>query len=206
MTRPIVWAIGTVVTTVISATAAGDRIAAQFGFGMPQARFASPPTAQSGNRIEVSADLRGHFVVHPTVDGRRVRMLVDTGASVVVLSHEDAGIVGIRVSSRDYTRRIETANGVVQAAPVRFSEVKVRYLGARRRRAGDAARQARDEPARHVVPQAPRRLRDRAGAPDPEGLKRPQWVGTRASTSQESRLPTNQIRTLNAIGGMSDVS
>jgi aspartyl protease family protein len=131
MTRPIVWAIGTVVTTVISATAAGDRIAAQFGFGMPQARFASPPTAQSGNRIEVSADLRGHFVVHPTVDGRRVRMLVDTGASVVVLSHEDAGIVGIRVSSRDYTRRIDTANGVVQAAPVRFSEVKVGDISVR---------------------------------------------------------------------------
>ena len=70
-------------------------------------------------------------MVHPTVDGRRVRMLVDTGASVVVLSHEDAGIVGIRVSSRDYTRRIKTANGVVQAAPVRFSEVKVGDISVR---------------------------------------------------------------------------
>jgi aspartyl protease family protein len=131
MARPIVWAIGTVVTTVISATAAGDRIAAKLGFAAPQAQLASSPAAQSGNRIEVSADLRGHFVVHPTVDGRRVRMLVDTGASVIVLSHEDARIVGIRVSGRDYTRRVDTANGVVEAAPVRFSEVKVGDIAVR---------------------------------------------------------------------------
>jgi len=125
MTRLIVWAIGTVVTTIISATAAGDRIAARFGLGTPQAQFAGSPASQSGNRIEVAADLRGHFVVHPAVDGRRVRMLVDTGASVVVLSHEDARMLGLRMAPRGYTQRIATANGVVEAAPVRFAEVKV---------------------------------------------------------------------------------
>ena len=41
----------------------------------------------TGKRIEVAADLRGHFVVHPTLDGRRVRMLVDIGASLIALSH-----------------------------------------------------------------------------------------------------------------------
>jgi aspartyl protease family protein len=109
MTRPLVWAIGTVVTTVISATAAGARIAAKFGFGTPQAQFAGAPVSQRGNRIEVSADLRGHFVVHPTLDGRRVRMLVDTGASVIVLSHEDAQILGVRTVPHGYTQRIATA-------------------------------------------------------------------------------------------------
>jgi aspartyl protease family protein len=131
MTRPIVWAIGTVVTTVISATAASDRIAAKFGFGTPQAQLASAPSTQRGNRIEVSADLRGHFVVHPTLDGRRVRMLVDTGASVVVLSHEDAQIAGVRVGSSAYAERIATANGIVQAARVRFSEVRIGDISVR---------------------------------------------------------------------------
>src|SRR5918993_4658886 len=125
MTRPIVWAIGTVVMTVISATAAGDRMAAKFGLTMPQAQFAGAPRSQSGNRIEVSADLAGHFIVHPTLDGRRLRMLVDTGASLVALSHEDARLAGIRVSERDFTRAIGTANGTVQAAPVKIGELRI---------------------------------------------------------------------------------
>jgi aspartyl protease family protein len=129
MTRPIVWAIGTVVTTVISATAAGDRIAAKFGFGTPQAQFAASSASQTGKRVEVSADLRGHFVVHPSVDGRRVRMLVDTGASLVVLSHEDAQMLGLRIGA--YSERIATGNGIVHAAPVRFAEVRVGDIAVR---------------------------------------------------------------------------
>lgn len=75
--------------------------------------------------ISVSADLRGHFVVHPTLDGRRIRMLVDTGASFVALSYEDAALAGIRVQPKDYTRRVGTANGVVSVAPVRIREMRV---------------------------------------------------------------------------------
>lgn len=123
MTRPIVWALGTLVTACLSATAASDRIAAQFGIGRPPAQLGA--AQQGGSRIEVSADLRGHFVVHPTLDGRRVRMLVDTGASLIALSHEDARSAGLTISPRDYTQRIATANGVVEAAPVRFSEVRI---------------------------------------------------------------------------------
>jgi aspartyl protease family protein len=131
MTRPIVWAIGTVVMTVISATAAGDRIAAKFGLTMPQAQFAGAPRSQSGNRIEVSADLAGHFVVHPTLDGRRLRMLVDTGASLVILSHEDAQMLGLSLGRHGYTARVSTGNGVVSAAPVRFAEVKIGDIAVR---------------------------------------------------------------------------
>jgi aspartyl protease family protein len=127
MTRPILWAAGTLVTACIGAVSASDRIAAKFGLGTPQAQLAahSSQKLQGPQRIEVSADLQGHFVVHPTLDGKRVRMLVDTGASVVVLSHEDARLVGVSVRPGDYTRRIATANGIVQAAPVRFPEVRV---------------------------------------------------------------------------------
>ena len=129
MTRPILWAVGTLATAALSATVAGERIAAAFAPGTPQAQIAADPAA--GSRIEISADLLGHFVVHPTLDGRRVRMLVDTGASLVVLSHEDAGLVGLRIQPGDYTRKIATANGVVAAAPVRFAEVKVGGIAVR---------------------------------------------------------------------------
>lgn len=124
MTRPIVWALGTLITACLSATVASDRIGARFGVGRPPAQLGAAESGGSG-RIEVSADLRGHFVVHPTLDGRRVRMLVDTGASLIALSHEDALSAGLTISPRDYTHRIATANGVVEAAPVRFSEVRI---------------------------------------------------------------------------------
>jgi len=124
MTRPIVWALGTLATAALSATAAGDRLAARFGKAEPRPAEASASTA-AGRSLAVSADLRGHFVVHLALNGQRVRMLVDTGASLVTLSHEDAAMLGIRVSERDFTRRSSTANGVVATAPVRIREMRI---------------------------------------------------------------------------------
>ena len=131
MTRPIFWALGILVTSVLSATTASERIAGLFGVGTPRQDVGAPAKGEGGGRIVVSADLRGHFVVHPTLDGKRVRMLVDTGASFVALSHEDARLAGISVSPRDYTRRVATANGIVAAASVRLAEVKVGDIAVR---------------------------------------------------------------------------
>ncbi|HEX8167937.1 MAG TPA: TIGR02281 family clan AA aspartic protease [Beijerinckiaceae bacterium] len=124
MPRPIVWALGILASSALSATTASDRISKAFGLGFSRAGTSTAQPGE-GDRVVVSADLAGHFVVHPTLDGKRIRMLVDTGASLVVLSHEDARLVGVAVSPRDYTHRAGTANGVVQAAPVRFAEIRV---------------------------------------------------------------------------------
>lgn len=124
MTRPIVWALGTLATAALSATAAGDRLAARFGLAEPRPAEAPASTAATRS-LTVSADLNGHFVVHPALNGQRVRMLVDTGASLVALSHEDAALLGIKVSQKDFTRRSSTANGVVATAPVRIKEIRI---------------------------------------------------------------------------------
>ena len=125
MTRPILWAMGTLVSAALSATAAGDRIATKFGLRSAEPQIAAASGAAADKRITVSADLQGHFVVHPTLDGRRIRMLVDTGATVLALSDEDARAAGLRVAPGDFTRRIGTANGVVATAPVRIGEVSI---------------------------------------------------------------------------------
>jgi aspartyl protease family protein len=78
-----------------------------------------------GGAVIVPADRRGHFLVEPIVDGRRIRMLVDTGASSVALSHEDAVSAGIRVGPDDFTISVSTANGVTKAAPVRIAEIQI---------------------------------------------------------------------------------
>jgi len=101
MSRLIVWALGTMGAAALSATSASDRIAASLGLARPPRPEASA-SASAGRSLTVSADLAGHFVVHPALNGQRVRMLVDTGASSVALSHEDAALLGIRVEARDF--------------------------------------------------------------------------------------------------------
>ena len=60
----------------------------------------------------------GHYWAEAVIDGRAVRVLVDTGASVVTLSRADAEKAGVRVGAKDFTRTLNTATGPVKAAPV----------------------------------------------------------------------------------------
>ena len=83
------------------------------------------PADGKGGVLTVPADTTGHFYVEPTLGGQRIRMLVDTGASLVALSHEDAERMSLSVSARDFTHQISTANGVVEAAPVRIPQIQV---------------------------------------------------------------------------------
>ena len=124
MTRPIVWALGMLATAALSATTTSDRLAARLGLaGSPSP--GAPASAAAGQVLAISADLRGHFIVHPALNGQRVRMLVDTGASLVALRSEDAAAIGIRPQPREFNRPTSTANGTVMVAPVRIREMRV---------------------------------------------------------------------------------
>jgi aspartyl protease family protein len=73
----------------------------------------------------LQSDTQGHFYVEPTINGARVRMMVDTGSTLVVLSKEDARWVGINPAQEEYTMPATTANGIVLLAPVVLDEVIV---------------------------------------------------------------------------------
>jgi aspartyl protease family protein len=83
-------------------------------------------TADQGERAVV---LRrrgdGHFVARADINGRVVTMLVDTGASTVVLKAGDAQRAGIEVEKLNYVVPVQTANGTAFAARVRLQEVAV---------------------------------------------------------------------------------
>jgi aspartyl protease family protein len=74
---------------------------------------------------ELKADSRGHFLVDAEIDGTTVKAMVDTGASAVALSYEDADNAGLRPRSLEYNIPISTANGVVNAARVSLRRVEV---------------------------------------------------------------------------------
>jgi aspartyl protease family protein len=79
---------------------------------------------QVGEAIELRRGADGHFHADLGINGRRVRFMVDTGASDIVLSRSDAAAVGIDVDSLDFGGRAQTANGMVATAPVRLGSVR----------------------------------------------------------------------------------
>jgi len=78
--------------------------------------------------IEIRAGSHGHFVAEAEIDHSRVQVLVDTGATKVVLSYEDAERIGLKPFMLDFEVPISTANGVVKAAPVTLDRVEIGNL------------------------------------------------------------------------------
>lgn len=134
MDRPIIWALGILAGTAVSAITLAPRLAA---ISEQPNSAATPVVAKSASpsgprHFTIAADYRGHFTVHPMVRNTRLRMLVDTGASMVVLTDADARNLGIRLQPADYRLRMNTANGTVSAAQVHLDEVTLGEITVRR--------------------------------------------------------------------------
>jgi len=67
----------------------------------------------------------GHFVVRTEANGVSLHMLVDTGASTVVLRPEDGQRLGIDVDRLRYSVPVQTANGTTYAASVRLDTLSI---------------------------------------------------------------------------------
>ncbi|HUS95974.1 MAG TPA: TIGR02281 family clan AA aspartic protease, partial [Hyphomicrobiaceae bacterium] len=67
----------------------------------------------------------GHFFADASINGSTIRVLVDTGASLVALSHEDARRAGIFVGEGDYKYTTSTANGQARIAIVELARVSI---------------------------------------------------------------------------------
>ncbi|MCK3780723.1 TIGR02281 family clan AA aspartic protease [Ensifer sesbaniae] len=69
--------------------------------------------------------LNGHFETGVTINGKDISMLVDTGASSIALTYEDAERIGLDPENLSYIVTVMTANGRAQAAPVMLEEISV---------------------------------------------------------------------------------
>jgi aspartyl protease family protein len=85
----------------------------------------APAGAPRRDGVEIRAADNGHFYLDAEIQGRDVAVLVDTGASIVVLRESDARRAGIRVTRSDYTQAVSTANGMTRAAPVTLRSVAI---------------------------------------------------------------------------------
>lgn len=67
----------------------------------------------------------GHYYAEVSVGGRRARMLVDTGASIVALTGADARALGLRWHPADLQVIGHGASGAVRGVPALLPEVEV---------------------------------------------------------------------------------
>jgi aspartyl protease family protein len=75
--------------------------------------------------VRLPSDSRGHYIADISVDGRVMRMLVDTGASLVALRESDARAAGLDGSFTGRSYSLSTANGIVEARGVRIREMRL---------------------------------------------------------------------------------
>jgi aspartyl protease family protein len=85
-------------------------------------RGALPTTTRQS--VTIGADPRGHFFTDATINDVAVRSVVDTGASVVVLSIADADRLGLDWRNGE-RGTMQTANGFTQAYRVKLATVRV---------------------------------------------------------------------------------
>ncbi len=83
-------------------------------------------TAIPGERaVRIRKRRDGHFAASATVNGSQMTLMLDTGASTVVLKPADAAKAGIDVSTLRYSAAVRTANGTTYAAPVRLDAISI---------------------------------------------------------------------------------
>jgi aspartyl protease family protein len=75
--------------------------------------------------VRIRKRLDGHFTANVGVNGKEISMIVDTGASSIVLRPQDARKAGIDVKRLTYRVPVLTANGRTLAARVRLEEVAI---------------------------------------------------------------------------------
>jgi aspartyl protease family protein len=78
-----------------------------------------------GQTVMISQSGEGHFAIRASINGARVSMVLDTGASAVVLTQEAARAAGLPIEVLTYSVNVETANGRTRAAPVTLDQLSV---------------------------------------------------------------------------------
>jgi len=83
------------------------------------------PMPPQGHQAIARREANGHFFFDTTISGITVRMMFDTGASIVALRPEDAARAGIAVNGLNYSITVNTANGTTTVAPVMLDSIRV---------------------------------------------------------------------------------
>ena len=107
-----VWVVGLMLPSDEAVPPAGEAV-----------RVTTP--SEPSRDTELQREGNGHFYVHAKVNGQLVRFVVDTGATSVALTEDDARRAGIKVDRQDYQIVGEGAGGPVRGQRVQIGSIEV---------------------------------------------------------------------------------
>jgi aspartyl protease family protein len=115
------WAVVGLVVAVayayrIELSEAGERLLAELMPGQ---------AATQGHTVEIVRAKSGDFAVSTKINGAKVPMVLDTGATSVVLTQDAAKAAGLPIDMLSYSVNVDTANGRTRAAPVTLDRLAV---------------------------------------------------------------------------------
>jgi len=81
--------------------------------------------ASRGLDAEVVRGRGGDFAMTARINGARVPLVLDSGATSVVLTQDAAKVAGLPIEVLDYTVNVDTANGRTRAAPITLDRISI---------------------------------------------------------------------------------
>ncbi|HEX5182448.1 MAG TPA: TIGR02281 family clan AA aspartic protease [Allosphingosinicella sp.] len=93
----------------------------------PASKAVAPAPADDPPPLETKLERapNGHFYADGNVDGQPVRLVVDTGATMVALTVADARRIGLPFSPNEFTIIGTGASGPVRGSPVMLDRVEI---------------------------------------------------------------------------------
>lgn len=109
-------------TTVVDV--GGQRQTVRLG-GAPVSLGGSGGGGSSGSQIVLTAGSGGHFMTQGSINGKAIEFMVDTGATTISLSADDARRIGIKYENGQKVMS-QTANGTRVVHVVRLDRVRIK--------------------------------------------------------------------------------
>jgi aspartyl protease family protein len=79
---------------------------------------------QQGNETRIPMAIDGHFWVDAKVNGKDVKFLVDSGATMTTIDRQTAAAAGLPTSGRR-DQFVRTGNGIIRASSSRADEISI---------------------------------------------------------------------------------
>ncbi len=85
----------------------------------------SKPQINDNGDITLTASENGHFYIDTKINDNNIRFMIDTGASSVSLSLQDAKTIGIDTNKLNFDIVYQTANGKSMGAAITIPEIEI---------------------------------------------------------------------------------
>ena len=126
MSRILLVAVALLLATAGAVVAYGDRTR------IARAKIAVSdllrPAAATPRSVQIARGQAGEFALHAKINGVGTPMVVDTGATSVVLTYETAKAIGLPLELLEYDVDVETAGGHTKAARLTLDRLAIGKL------------------------------------------------------------------------------